>query len=191
MVNDGAAAQPSRCDPSVPRTPGSALRVLGVEAAFCLLLGLAGGAARSFAPGVTWQLILFDLTTALVWWFTTLVRVIRAAMRRNGKRAAWLMAKHLVLLPSIVALALNGGAYVHLVLRLPDYLPEISAHPQARLLFPWSPVHSAFCWADRTLIYDAKPGDAPDRPHCQYDEVEHLVWHFYLVTGSNPAEPGR
>ena len=56
-------------------------------------------------------------------------------MRRNWKRSAWLLAEHLVLLPSVVAIGLNGGDDVHLVLRLPDYLPEIEAHPQARLLF--------------------------------------------------------
>jgi hypothetical protein len=162
-----------------------ALHVLGVEAAICLALGLAGDGAASFAPSLALPLIALCFVIAAVWALITLAGAILTALRREWKRSAWLLAKNLVLLPFAAGVGLSGGAYVHLLLRLPVYLPQISAHPDRRLLFPWAPDQSVFYYGYRTLVYDR----TPVRPHCPRDSVAHLVWHFYLITGADPAEP--
>jgi hypothetical protein len=145
---------------------------------------------KSFVAGPGWIFALVLGALFLIGWAVALlIATIRAAFRKNWKRAVLLPCAFVCALPLTFAGVLSGD-YVHLGVMYPYYAFKIRSLPDgqsSKVRFDWG--DEAVTVLDgirqRTLIYDISGklivGDRPDLSRDGMKvNIEHLIGNFYL-----------
>jgi hypothetical protein len=148
-----------------------------------LAAALSVGAIGSFLPGAPAILaFLLGAMTLVAWLVTVVVRFTKAALRRNWRDAATLVAAIGLAFPSTI-LGMSAGDYIHLAILYPYYLARIDPNSK-EAIFPWGDeaVSAIDSSRFRSLVYDVS-GQTAEGERRNGDAritTSHLVGRFYI-----------